>query len=87
MKRATLAGLIAGFAFSPAMAGDFEAFCVEYTTANGGDSSGCSCLAEASDDTMAAEMMAIESDSDIEALSDASKEAIASCFPDSGGDA
>ena len=84
MRKLALAGFIAGLAFSPAMAGDFETFCVDYVTANGGDSSGCSCLADASDDDMAAEMMAIESDADIEALSDASKEAIASCFPDSG---
>lgn len=74
---ATLALLAA-----PVAASDLEAYCVEYTEANSGDSSGCACLADKADDTMADELMAISSDADLEALSDASKEAIAACWPD-----
>jgi hypothetical protein len=83
MKKFIITALAAGLAVSPALAGDLEEYCVAYTTENAGDPSGCSCLSDSADDTMAAELMAVESEADIEALSDASKEAIAACWPDS----
>ena len=83
MKKILIAGVIAGFAFSPAIAGELEDYCTAYVTGNGGDPSGCSCLEEASDGDMTAEILGVESDEDIQALSEASKEAIAACFPES----
>lgn len=81
MKKQIVAAIAASFAISPAFAGDLEGYCVEYTTGNGGDPSGCSCLAEAADDSMTEELMAVASEADMESLSDASKEAIAACWP------
>lgn len=82
MRKLIITALIAGFAVAPASAGNLEEYCVGYTTESGGDPSGCSCLAEAADDSMAEELMQVASDADLENLSDASKEAIASCWPD-----
>jgi len=82
MKKLIITAIVVGFA-APAFASELEDYCVDYTTENAGDPSGCSCLAEAADDSMAEELMAVESDADVEALSDASKEAIAACWPDS----
>ncbi|MHA7871990.1 MAG: hypothetical protein ACX939_06560 [Hyphococcus sp.] len=82
MKKYLIALASAGFAIAPAFAGDLESYCVEYTSDNGGDPSGCSCLADAADASMAEELMAVSSEADIEGLSDASKEAIAACWPD-----
>jgi len=81
MKKQIVAVIAASFAISPAFAGDLEGYCVEYTTSNGGDPSGCSCLAEAADASMTDELMAVASEADMENLSDASKEAIAACWP------
>ena len=83
MKKQIITAIVASFAISPAFAGDLEGYCVEYTTSNGGDPSGCSCLADAADDSMAEELMAVASEADMENLSDASKEAIAACWPNS----
>ncbi len=83
MKKLAVTAFIAAFAAAPALAnGELEEYCVAYTTESGGDSSGCGCLAEAADDSMAAELMAVASEADVEALSDASKQAIATCWPD-----
>lgn len=83
MKKFIAALCVAGFAVSPALAGDdLEAYCESYMAETDGDASGCSCLAEASDADMTAELMEVASEEDLEGLSDASKEAIASCWPD-----
>ena len=82
MKKLVTAIITAGFAISPALASELEEYCVAYTSENGGDPSGCSCLAESSDDSMAEELMAVQSEEDIEALSEASKAAISACWPD-----
>lgn len=81
MKKLMIAALAAGLAISPAFAGDLEEYCVAYVNESGGDPSGCSCLADAADASMSEELMAVQSDADVESLSDASKEAIAACFP------
>ncbi len=82
MKTLITAASVAGLMLSPAFASDLEAHCEAYTTESGGDPSGCACLADAADADMTAELMAVASDADIEALSDASKGAIAACWPD-----
>ncbi|WDI32812.1 hypothetical protein PUV54_06325 [Hyphococcus flavus] len=82
MKKMLIAMSVLGLAVSPTLAGDLEEYCVGYTTESGGDPSGCSCLADAADDAMAEELMGVESEADMEMLSDASKEAIAACWPD-----
>ena len=82
MKKLMIAAAAAGFAVAPALAGDLEAHCESYAAENDGDASGCACLAASADDAMTAELMAVESDADIEALSEASLEAIAACWPD-----
>ena len=81
MKKQIAAIVAASFALSPAFASDLEGYCVEYATGSGGDASGCSCLADAADASMTEELMAVASDADFEGLSDASKEAIATCWP------
>ena len=82
MKKLIIMTLIAGIVAAPAGAGELEEHCVGYTTESGGDSSGCSCLAEAADDSMVAELMAVASEADLENLSEASQKAIADCWPD-----
>ena len=85
MKKLLTAAFAASFvlspALAPALAGDLEGYCVEYTTGSGGDPSGCACLAEQADASMAEELMAVASEADLEGLSDASKEALATCWP------
>lgn len=82
MKKLAIALAAAGFSLTPALAGDLEAYCTEYVTSNGGDASGCACLAETADAGATEELMAVASEADIEALSDSAKEAIAACFPE-----
>lgn len=82
MKKFIAVLCVAGFAASPAFADDLEAYCESYAAESGGDASGCACLAEAADADMTAELMEVSSDADIEGLSDAAKEAIASCWPE-----
>ncbi|MBT8473323.1 MAG: hypothetical protein HKN14_09855 [Marinicaulis sp.] len=82
MKKLTVLALSASFMAAPAFAGDLEAYCLE-VTADGGDPSGCACLAESADDAMTEELLAVEGEADMEGLSDASKGAIAACWPDS----
>ncbi len=83
MKKLLISALAAGLAVSPAFASsDLEAQCVAYTTETGGDPSGCSCLAESADADMTAELMAVASEEDLQALSQPSKDAIAACWPD-----
>ena len=82
MNKLITAALAAAFIAAPALASDLEDYCVAYTQANNGDPSGCTCLAESADDDMTAELLAVASPEDVEGLSQASKDAIASCWPD-----
>ncbi len=82
MKKLIIAAAAAGLMVAPSLAGDLEEYCVSYTTENGGDPSGCSCLADSADDAMSEELMGVQSEADVEGLSDASKEAIAACWPE-----
>ncbi len=82
IKQIAAAGLVFSLFSGPALAEDLESYCVAYTTEAGGDSSGCSCLAESADADMTAELMTVASEADIEGLSDASKEALDACWPD-----
>ncbi len=82
MKKYLIAAAAAGLLASPALAGDLEEFCVGYTTENEIDPSGCSCLAETADGSVAEEIMAVASQEDVDNLSDASREAIGACWPD-----
>ncbi|MEO1136879.1 MAG: hypothetical protein AAFW68_09770 [Pseudomonadota bacterium] len=75
-------GTAAGLSFAPALANDLEAHCTDYVTENGGDPSGCACLAETADSSATQELLAVASQADIEGLSDSAKEAIAACFPE-----
>jgi len=83
MKKMITALAALGFTAMPAFASDLEAHCSAYVEANGGDATGCSCLAETADDSATEELMAVTGPEDVEALSDNAKEAIAACFPDS----
>ncbi len=82
MKKLIIAALVAGFATSPVYASELEDHCVAVTEESGGDSSGCSCLADAADAAVTEELLAVTAETDLEGLSDASKEAIGMCFPD-----
>ena len=83
MKKLTIALFVAAATLTPALASELEDKCVSYSAENGGDASGCSCLAETADAAATEELLAVQSDEDIEALSDDAKAAIAACFPDS----
>ncbi len=80
MKQLVAIVLGVSFVAAPALASDLETQCVAYATETSGDASGCSCLAKAADDGMTEELMAIQSEADLEGLSQASKDAIASCW-------
>lgn len=86
MKKLMIAAAAAGFALSPAlspaMASELQGHCEAYAAENGTDASGCSCLAETADADATAELMAVTSEADLEALSDNAKGAIQACFPD-----
>ncbi|MFC2951291.1 hypothetical protein ACFOOP_05085 [Marinicaulis aureus] len=85
MKKLVIALAASGFALSPAltpaMASELESHCEAYAAENGTDPSGCSCLAETADADATAELMAVASEADLEALSDNAKGAIQACFP------
>lgn len=68
-----------------AAANDVADQCRAYVAENGGDDSGCGCLGEAAaaDAALADAISAIETPADLEAADDATKSAIAACFPDS----
>ncbi|MGD9801288.1 MAG: hypothetical protein AB7V02_11900 [Parvularculaceae bacterium] len=68
----------------PAFANETADSCRAYVSENGGDASGCDCLGEAADGDadLADALAAIETPDDLEAADDATKEAIAACFPE-----
>lgn len=82
MKKFVIAAVVAAFAL-PAAASEIEAQCEAYVAENGGDPSGCPCLADAAaaNPSLAAALMKIETPADFDAASDATKAAIAACFP------
>lgn len=71
---------------APAFANETAEACKSYVEKNGGDASGCDCLGEAAaeDADLAAALAEIEAPEDLEAADDATKAAIAACFPDAG---
>ena len=75
-------GAAAGFSLAPAFAGELETQCEAYAAENGTDPSGCSCLAETADADATAELMAVQSQADIESLSEGALAAIQACWPD-----
>lgn len=83
MRKLFIAASALGLFATPAFAGgDLEGHCEAYAAENGTDPAGCACLADAADADMTAELMEVASPEDIDGLSDASKEAIAACWPD-----
>ena len=82
MKKLIAALAVSGFALTPVMASDLEGYCEAYAAENGTDASGCSCLAETADADATAELMGVQSEADIEALSDNAKAAVQACWPD-----
>ncbi|WP_425410533.1 hypothetical protein [Hyphococcus sp.] len=83
MRTIFAAACAAGFMVSPVLAeSDLKAYCEGFTTQTGGDPSGCACLADSADAAISDELMAVESEADLEMLSQASKDAIAACWPD-----
>lgn len=81
MKKMMMAGLFFAATTVTASANELEKACEAYIAENGGDVSGCSCLAENADDGVTAELLAAESQDDIDAASDATKAVLAICFP------
>ena len=83
MKKLLLAGFVSATMIAPAFAGDVEAQCTAYVEENGGDASGCSCLAEsvAGNEALEAEVAAIDSEEALEAASDEVKGVLGACFP------
>ncbi len=82
MKKLIIALALAGFSAAPVLASsDLEGHCEAYAAENGTDASGCACLAETADADATAELLAVQSEADLEALSDNAKGAIEACFP------
>lgn len=80
----TAGALAVAFIAAPSFANDLEDKCVAYNEENGGDPSGCACLGESAEGDVYEEFMAIESQADLEALSDDAKAVLAACFPNAG---
>ncbi|MFN0022523.1 MAG: hypothetical protein ACKVS5_01330 [Parvularculaceae bacterium] len=85
MKPILVAALLTAVA-APAYANETADACRSYVEENGGDASGCDCLgaAAAEDADLAAALADITSPAALEAADDATKAAIAACFPDAG---
>lgn len=72
----------AGFAATPAFAGDLEAHCEAYAAENGIEPAGCPCLAEkAAEVGVTDELLAVESEADSEGISAAAQAVVDACFP------
>lgn len=84
MMKPILAAALFLAAAAPAFADETAEACKSYVEKNGGDASGCDCLGEAAagDPDLAAALAEIESPEDLEAADEATKEAIAACYPD-----
>ena len=83
MLKQTLAAVLFMAIAAPAYANDTAEACKSYVEKNGGDASGCDCLGEAAEEDadLAAALAEIETPADLEAADDATKAAIAACFP------
>ena len=84
MTKFLLAGLVAAASVTgAAFANETEEGCNAYAEAHGGDNSGCACLGEAADADadLAAALASVTTPEELEALDDATKAAIAACFP------
>lgn len=83
MKRFLVAALFVAGLITPASANDTADQCRAYVAQNGGDDSGCECLGAAADADalLAASISKIETPADLEATDQATKDAIAACFP------
>lgn len=86
MLKPILAAALFLAAAAPAFANETAEACKSYVEKNGGDASGCSCLGEAAaaDPALAAALADIEAPEDLEAADEATKAAIAGCFPNAG---
>jgi hypothetical protein len=84
MKVLYVAAVAAACMTAPASANETADACRGYVAENGGDASGCDCLGDAadSDANLADALAAIEAPADLEAADDATKAAIAACYPD-----
>jgi hypothetical protein len=78
-----LAAALAAATLGTASANETADNCRAYVAENGGDASGCDCLGEAAgaNPTLAAALAAIRTPADLEAADEATKTAIAACFP------
>ncbi|HBK90202.1 MAG TPA: hypothetical protein DDZ68_00880 [Parvularcula sp.] len=83
MMKPILAATLFVSAAAPAIANDTAESCKSYVEKNGGDASGCDCLGEAAanDPDLAAALAEIETPEDLGAADEATKAAIAACFP------
>jgi hypothetical protein len=86
MLKPILAFALSAALVSPAFASETADACRTYVEENGGDASGCDCLGAAADKDadLAAAIAEISTPADLEAAGDATKAAIAACFPDAG---
>jgi hypothetical protein len=84
LKILSLSAFAAACLMAPAYANETADACRGYVAENGGDASGCDCLgdAAASDATLADALAAIATPDDLDAADEATKAAIAACYPD-----
>lgn len=85
MKTISAALIAAAFVVAPAAANETADACRAYVAENGGDAAGCDCLGNAAsgDQALANALAAIETPEDLEAADEATKSAVAACYPDS----
>ncbi|HNR78376.1 MAG TPA: hypothetical protein PKM48_14680 [Parvularculaceae bacterium] len=83
LKLVSAAALFAAGLFGAVAANETADACRAYVAENGGDDTGCDCLGAAAEDDadLADALAAIETPDDLDAADDATKEAIAACFP------
>ena len=81
MKKLIIALAVCGISAPAFASSELQSYCEAYVAESGGDVSGCACLGDEADADVAAELLAVQSEADVEGLSDAAKEAIAACFP------
>lgn len=85
MLRMMTSAIAAGAALlAVANASESEAFCIDFATGNGWDTTPCACVGEVmeSDAAVKAEIFGFSTAEDVEAMTDATKQAIAACFPE-----
>ena len=77
------AGAAVCVAFAPASANETEAFCVDFASSNGWDTSPCSCVGDVADANpdVKATVLALTSPEDVEAMDQSVKDKLSVCFP------